>query len=280
MKRNNSLLFAGLLLAFASLTGCDKFKPYNVQEADAQVHFIGTASQSYIMTTTPVPVFNIIIGATNVSDVDRTVTFNVASPSGAQAGREYTLGVTGNTLTIPAGETRVTIPVQGNIDYFRMAEKDTLIFTLKEPSVKVAAFSDTIRLVLRGPCFDSEIVLKDMEGNYTKTYENGSYGPYTSTVAVGTAVVTGTNTGRFTITNIYESAISASADVNFATVGNFTITVGDQATQYTSGGNRLYVRSTPSTTSTFTYCTPFLRVYFDLYTSAGLYDRWVTTMGR
>ncbi|NCT75878.1 MAG: hypothetical protein GXC78_15170 [Chitinophagaceae bacterium] len=278
MRKNNSLLFAGLLLGFAALTGCDKFKPYDTKVPEAEVHFLGAASQSYAMTVDPAPVFNLQVGTTDVANQDRTVTFNVTSPSGAQAGREYTLGVTSNTLTIPAGQTIATIPIQGNINYFRMAEKDTLLFTLAEPSMKVAGFQDTVRVILRGPCFDSEINFPDLLGTYTKTFENGSYGPYSSTIT--NYVPINATSGRANVNNIYNSNITAQVTFNWATVGSFTATVPDQALPFAVGGNQLFIRSTPSTTSNFTYCTPFFRLELDLYTSAGLYDRWTTTMAR
>lgn len=278
MKRNNSPLLAGLFLGGLTLLGCDKFKPYDTVIPESQVHFLGTATQTYIMEVDPAPIYNIELGVTDVSTQDRTVTFNITSPSGAIAGREYTLGITSNTLTIPAGQTRVSIPVHGNIDYFRMAEKDTLIFTLAEPSVKVADFQNTVLLVLRGPCFDSEINFSELVGTYTKTYENGSYGPYPSSIT--NFVTTGTTSGRANVNNIYDSEITAQVDFDWSTVGDFRATVLPQATQYASNGLRIFIRSTPATTSNFTYCTPFFRLNLQLYTTDNIIDTWTMTMSR
>ena len=278
MKRIQSALsLSALFVALAVMTGCDKYKEYDVTVPKAQVHFVGTESQNYSVVVDPAPIFNIIIGTTDVGKTDRTVSFNITSPTGAQAGREYTVQTSGNSVVIPAGETRAIIPIQGDVDYFRLGEKHQLVVTLSSGDVEVASFLDTLKINMRGPCFDSDIVFTDLLGSYTRTYENGTYGPYTSTIDNYASINATSASAR--INNLYDSGIPATAVFDFSTVGNYTVTIPDQTTGFTAGGLPLRVRSL-GTDNKFTYCTPTFRITIELYTSAGTFDTWVMTMAR
>lgn len=277
MKRSNNIF--STVLAFSLLAiviGCDKTKRYDAVPAESQVHFVGDPLQVYSVIA-PNTTYNLVIGTTDVSDKDRTVTFKVDSKTGATAGNEYTLGVSGSTVTIPAGQTTVSIPVKGNETKFMNQELDTLVFTLLEPSVKVADFSNSVTLVLRGACLESDVVFSDMLGNYTKTFENGSYGPYPTTITSLQAV--NATTSRAVITNIYDSGLSALATFEYSTPGSFKITIPEQQVA-TSGGQPLFLRTIDSENNTFTYCTPTLTLHLELYTAAAPFDSWVMTMAR
>jgi hypothetical protein len=178
---NHISLIAVVALTFM-LGSCDKTQPYDVEVPPAQAHFVGKAIQVYKAETANVPVYNVVVGTTDVATTDRTVTYKVTSPSGAVGGTQYTIA-SGNetgTVTIKAGEAIANIPVQANYNSYINGRKDTLIFTLQEPSVKPAGFMDTVKLVVRGACFEGDVNLNELLGDYANTNEDlggSAYGP-------------------------------------------------------------------------------------------------------
>jgi hypothetical protein len=269
MNYLNKRLLSALLILGIAISGCDKTKLYDIKEAESQAHFNGAKTQQYNITTNPPPAYNIVIGTTDVSDQDRVITFNVTSPSGAVAGTEYTLGITGTTVTIPAGQATATIPVTGNFNSFNAGQKDTLVFTLKEPSVKVAGFLDTVNLVLRGPCFDG-VDINDAAnrtatlGDYNNSNDDGfgPYGPY-QTKLKSITLLTAT-TARAVINNVWDFGFG---DINFiidwTTSSNVTINVeGTVVTGADAGvlnpaynGMNLVIRKHPSANGNYSVCT-------------------------
>ena len=278
MKRMQSILpLFSLFAALVFVTGCNKNKPYDVKVPEGLVHFVGEEAQTYAVVVDPAPIYQIIVGTTDVADVDRSVSFSISSSTGAQAGREYIVAMSGNTVTIPAGETRAYIPIQGNVDYFSLGEKHKLEVTLSPTDMPVAIFNEKMTLNMRGPCFDTDIVFTDLLGNYTRTFENGSYGPYLSTIT-GFKAISETS-GSAVISNLYDSGIPATAIFDWSEIGNYTITIPDQSTGFTLGGVPLMVRSL-GTENVFTYCTPSFKILIELYTAGGTYDIWEMTMAR
>lgn len=282
MKRLNSLFILSLILTGVIIMAgsCKKEDKYELILPGTFVHFIGSASQTYQMIVNPAPVYTINLGTTDVSSSDRKVTVKISSTT-AVAGTHYSIVGGSNIVTIQAGKTTASLGIQGVASFYTGLRKDTLLITLATPDITPAKFSDTIRLLLRGACLETDLSnasFSSITGTYTKTFENGSYGPYVTTL-VTPANLTSTSS-RATLTNIYDSGISSTVTFNYPAGGPFTATVADQATGFTVGGLPLSIRSTPATTSTYTFCTPTFTLYLDLYTSAGLYDRWVMTMAR
>lgn len=288
MKRNNSLLIAGLLLGFSALTGCDKFKPYDTEVAEPEVHFTGARNQLYAMNGTPPPVYNVGVGTTDVSTADRTVKFKVESLSGATPGTEFTIGTSGNTITIPAGQATVNIPVQGNIAYYSAGEKDTLLFTLEQTDVKIAGFQDTVRLVLRGPCFDgvdiNDATTRNAQlGAYAKSYDAGfgAYGPYGTTIKSITPLTA--TTARAVINNVWDYGFG---DLNFIIdwTNPASVTINLESTVVTGGdagvlnsaydGMRLVIRKYPGLDGQFSVCTGTHVLRYQL----GVYDPSTSTV--
>ncbi len=208
MKYTNALsLFA--VAAIALLLGsCDKTKPYDTVVAPPQAHFVGAKTQTLSATTNPVPVYNVIVGTTDVSQSDRTVTYKVTSPSGAVGGTHYTIASGNNTgtVTIQAGKARADIAVQAIYSAYSTGRKDTLVVTLAEPSLKPSGFLDTVKLVIRGACFEGNVNLNDFLGVYANTNElfgTSAYGPYTTTISSVTPVTA--TTGKVTVENIWDN---------------------------------------------------------------------------
>ena len=112
MKFLSNLFLLGVLAMSFVMTGCDKTKPYDLTVPPALAHFIGGKSQIYSVISDPAPTYTLLVGTTDVANVDRTVNFNVAASSGALEGTDFTInGGGGRTLTIPAGQTRAAIVI-------------------------------------------------------------------------------------------------------------------------------------------------------------------------
>ncbi|HEY6503375.1 MAG TPA: hypothetical protein VIZ28_05315 [Chitinophagaceae bacterium] len=209
MKRLTSLLticLAGAGIA-AIISGCDKTKPYDTLMAEAQVHFVGSKFQNYQMAVNPAPVFKVNLGTTDVSSSARTVTVNVSSSSGAVAGTHYSLPG-GNIVTIPAGQATAALDLQGVYNQYTSGRKDTLRFTLAQPDIAPAKFTDTIYVILRGPCFEGDVTLNAFAGNWTaiETLGGGSpYGPYPCTIPIASITQLTPTTGTVTVTNIWDN---------------------------------------------------------------------------
>lgn len=260
--------FAMLVLSF---TACKKTS--TLVDVPSQAHFAGETGGSYFITGATVTK-KIAIGLTNVSNVDRTITFTVTSPTGAVAGTHYNI-VGGNTKTIAAGKALDSITVAGVYSQYLAGRKDTLIFTITDGSeTKASTYNATYKLYMRGPCSDVEIVFSQMLGSYTKTFENGSYGPYTTTITNFNPI--NATSGTATITNIYDSGINGVATFNWSTVGNFTVLFAPQP----SGIPGFSLRSPGGTPGRFTYCINTFTIPLELYTSGGTYDSWIMTMAR
>lgn len=195
------------MISIVTLTSCDKSEPYETKIPPPLAHFGGPEVQTYAVVSASTAPYRILIGTTDVSDVDRTITFTVTSSTGATAGTHYTLDNTTGSVTIPAGEAAAYVNVQGIFaPYDDTGRKDTLIFRVTEPSVEVAGFQNTLKLFMRGPCFEGDLVLEDLLGTYANTNETlgGSpYGPYTTTVSA--VEQTSPTTGTITVTNIFAS---------------------------------------------------------------------------
>jgi hypothetical protein len=100
-------------------------------------------------------------------------------------GTHYTLGTPGSVV-IPAGQSTANIAVHGIYSAYTSGRKDTLIFTLQDPELTPAEFENTVKLVLRGACFEGDVNLDELLGDYNKTNETfgtSPYGPYTTSVS-------------------------------------------------------------------------------------------------
>lgn len=170
------------------LYSCDRTTPYEIEVPPAEAHFLGKEFQTYTVKNEPTSEFRIKVGTTNVSDVERTIQYKVKSISAIDT-TGYSItngGKLRGTLKIPAGKTTAEIIIKAPYapydDPFR---KDTLLFTLAEPSIKISGFQDSVFLILRGRCVESDVNLQELLGTYNQTYEklNGNQtGPYSTRV--------------------------------------------------------------------------------------------------
>lgn len=262
MKKIFSKITLASLLAGAILfAGCDKFEPYKTVTPEAQAHFVGAPSQSYPIISASTAAYTISIGTTDVQKEDRTVKFSVSSTTGATPGTQYTLSNTTGSVTIPAGQATASFTIQGNFaPYDNTGRKDTLIFTLEEPSVTVAGFLNKLTLIMRGPCFDGDVSnISEMAGNYTQTYEGGA-GPYTTSIAINS--VTGT-TAAATINNLWDYFGPLNINFDWTDPLNTTAEIPLQITdKFYAAGQPFYVRSKPGQPNKFSICNQ--RITFSL----------------
>jgi len=239
------------------------FAKFNVRVAadTAATYYISNANKP----------FKIPIGITTVSDKDRTIQLCYTSTS-AVAGSQYTAPA---TIVIPAGKVLDSISIQGLIAGYPTASRvDVLFIKICGGDVPASAYWATYKLTMRKYC---DVVLANLGGAYTRTFE-GSYGPYTSEVT--NLVSTGVTTATATITNIYDSGISADVTFDWTDPTAFKVIMEEQQTQYTVGGLPLFVRANPATASSFSSCDNTITLNLQLYTSAGLVDQWTSSMAK
>ncbi|MBL7751655.1 MAG: hypothetical protein JNN29_09720 [Chitinophagaceae bacterium] len=233
---------------------------------------VSATTGTYYIKSTNDP-YKIPIGFTSVSDKDRVVNIAITTTTGAAAGVQYNAPA---TFTMPAGKAVDTLLINGLFSGYPSSNRvDVITITLNDGDVNIAAYNKTFTLTMRKYC---DVILANLAGNYTQTYENGTYGPYTS--ALSNFVSTGATTATATLSNIYDSGISATIGLDWTDPTNFKVTMAGQQTPYTSGGLPLFVRANSTGTKTFSSCDNTFTLALQLYTTAGVYDSWVMTMAR
>lgn len=275
MKNKIGFLFSTAVfvsLLSVLIYGCKKDK---IVTADKEVAFFGVSGPSATYRiSTPTTIYKIPVGLTKVPTGSRTVNVTVTTTTGATVGIHYTINKT--SFTFDSKKIIDTIVITGVQSQYLLGRKDTLKFSFTNPSDGIPSLFNTFTLGIRGPCLEEDLPaggFADLLGLYTKTFENGSYGPYNTIFYA----ITG-STSKATLTNIYDSGISAVVDFSYATPGSFTVSIAGQQTQYASGGLPLFVKT--ASPGTFTYCIQKFTIPMQLYTTAGIYDQWTMTMAR
>ena len=297
VKQINRIVALVLLVAAVATTGCKKTE---ITTPPEQAHFTNLTDGAYFILT-PTTTYKVPVGVTTVSNVDRTFTFSVTSPTGAVAGTHYTLDKT--VATIKAGQAIDSITVRGVFAQYAAGRKDTLVFTITEANGKKSDYNATFRLLMRGPCFEGDVNLSDLLGTYTKTFETfgtaaapgAPYGPYSTSI---TAVAkTGPTTGTVSVNNLWDAAATWGpitftldwTDPNNRTVTALTQTVlpsnaGEVSTTY--NGDQVAVRQLAGKLGTFSVCTNTLTLKMNLGVSRagtvlGFFgNEYIVTMAR
>lgn len=286
MKHLKNISLASLVVLLAVTAGCDKTQLYDIKTAEPEAHFTGAKDQRYSVIVNPAPAYVIRVGTTDVSNADRTVTINLTSPTGAVAGNQFTLGGlgAGNKVTIKAGQALDSFTVTANFTSYATGRKDTLIFTVAEPSVKRAAFQDTIKLAIGGPCFDGDInaaTLNSLRGSYPnsrETFGTSPYGPYITTIP--TATLTSLTTATIVVTNVWDNGwgpLTFNLDWTNPTPGNITATVvpvnaipGSNAADI-GGTGTISVRPFAGNPGTFSACNSVFTLRMQLGITGGAF---------
>lgn len=274
MKNKISFFFLGLGLISVLSAGIYGCKKDGVVTANKEVAFFSVPGASDIYRVTgPTVTYKIPVGLTKIPEGSRTVAVSIVSPSGAASPAQYSINKT--SFTFDANHIIDTMIVSGVFTEYQGGRKDTLKFSFTNPSDGIPTLKNSFQLVLRGPCLEEDIAFADLLGDY-QTYEDGSYGPYVSTITAASAV--SATSSKATISNIFEQSIAAEAIFTYDTPGNFTVTIASQGTQYTSGGLPLMVRT--ASPGTFQYCSQSFSLPMELYTSAKTVALWTMTMSR
>jgi hypothetical protein len=245
-----------LLIAFGA--GCKKSDVVILPPTAA--HFMNQTFGTYFITA-PGVVYKVPIGVTTVSDKDRTVNISVSSPTGAVQGTHYSVP---STLTIPAGKAVDSLVVQGVYDQYTSGRKDTLVFIIENGKDGIGgSFNDTFRLALRGSCFEGDVDLNLLLGDYNKTTEvfgTQPYGPYTTSI-ISVNPIDATS-GEITVSNIFDFGWNPITFLlDWSDPNNRTVTlvqqsgIGDAGTLDPSlGGLDISVRPYGGQVGTFSAC--------------------------
>src|SRR4051812_30378051 len=100
-------LFALAYILFATVS-CKKNESDFLTVPEAAAHFVGPSTQVYFINSSTTGPYHVVIGTTDVSTSDRTVSYTISSNS-AVKGVHYTLASNVNTVTIPAGQATANI---------------------------------------------------------------------------------------------------------------------------------------------------------------------------
>lgn len=258
MKKNRFIyIAAGLLLT--SAVACKKNniavdKDVTPPEA-ARFVVSGSVYSYYIQDLAAGSFYKIPVGITNVSNVDRKIQFTYASPTGAANGTQYKAP---QTVTIPAGKALDSLVVQGLFAGYPTGRKDTLNIKISGGDGFVApnAYSTSIALIMQKYC---NVVLADLQGNYSNTRETNSsggspYGPYVSDVTLK-AIAGSSTTASVVFGNFWDSGIDAAGTIDWSDPANFKVTIPYQYSGLDYAANQpLYLRTSLTQPSTFSSC--------------------------
>jgi hypothetical protein len=220
----------------------------------------------YVEAAAPDNVFNIPVGITDVSNVDRTIQLSYSS-STAVAGTHYTAPA---TVVIPAGQALAQVPVTGI--FANIPAGTAHVLTVKITGGDVPAFGsgrDSLLLTLRRYCAPS---LAALGGNYTNTNEYSSagafsYGPYTTSLS-NLAMVAGSATqATGKISNIYDDGWNdVNVTLDWSDKANFKVIIPLQATGRTYTGGLTHVRTSTASgaVNTFSACDRSISFGIDL----------------
>lgn len=272
--------FLALFSFILIMTGCDKTELYEIKKADPVAHFVTSGSVlDYYVRDSPLDSFIVQIGTSDVSDVDRTVTFNITSPSGAVSGTDYEVVGAGNTVTIKAGTAIASLKLHGNFDSYSGGTKDTLVLALAQQSIAVAKFSDTVRVILQPYC---DVSLDAFIGDYTKSFDvqtgSPTYGPYVITVTSSGTNANGTS-GYLMMSNVWDwGGPDIRVNLDWSNPANFTTSIPAQF---------LYVDPTYGDatitgvgTGSFSSCENKFTLSYRVTVAAGSFGNFITPMAR
>lgn len=268
------------------VVGCNKNKPYDTIVAPAQAHFLSSSKYvSYYVSSAANDSFSIGVGTTDISNADRTTTFNVSSNT-AVAGTQYSIlsPSSGNSITIPKGKATSSIVIHGNFAQYPANKKDTLRFTLAQPSIDVAKFNDTLNVILQRYC---NVNASTFTGNYNNCYDidpSGTYGPYTANVVSVTPLTATTASmviANFSFAEVDPYPISnITVTLDWTDPGNFKVTIPAQILSNSNFYGYGPLTVTGVGVSTFSSCDNTFTLNYKLTVSAGSFGNFTTTIAR
>ena len=258
-KKNNLVVDKGIV--------APAFVKFNTTQA---ADTIGTY---YIKSTNAA--YNLPIGITNVSSVDRTIKFAYASSTGATPGTQYNAPA---SIIIKAGQTIDSLPVSGLFAGYPSASRiDTVKISIAGGDVPASDYKSKYTLILRKYC---DVALTDFYGSY-KTIDNGNYGPYSMGIVSGSGVSTGETSGTLQVTNLWDYGVitTITVAIDWADPKSFKVTIPDQEFV---GTDNVWIKNSASVGS-FSSCDQTFTFKYTLYyksTGANYYANQSSIMKR
>jgi hypothetical protein len=240
-----------------------KFAYTDVNAPLARTFYVGAAA--------PDNVFNVPVGVTTVSNVDRTVQLSYSSAT-AVAGTHYTAPA---SIVIPAGQALVNLPITGI--FANIPAGVAHVLKIKITGGDVPSFGsgrDSLMLTLRRYCPPS---LTALAGAYNDTREYTSsgafsYGPYTTTLTNLVMDPTSSTKATGKISNVYDDGWNdLNVTLDWTDPANFKVTIPLQAhgKSYTGGLTHVRTSTAAAAVNTFSACDRSLSFGIDLTTAAG-----------
>lgn len=257
------------LLLLLSVWSCKKLDSVVIPPVEA--HFQFKTSGTFEVLT-PTSVFKVPVGITTPSDKPVVIPFTITSKTGATSGAQYR--VTGNTVTIPAGQAIGSIDIAGILPAYTGGRKDTIVIKLegKVGEISPIVTNSTYTLVVRGPCFEGDVTLSQLLGSYRNTNEDfgGAYGPYITTISAVRQLTP--TTGEITVTNLFDYGWNPVKFIlNWTDPVNRTVTLVQQAGIGDAGtingayaGRDISVRPFAGRVGTFSICKQTLTLQMQL----------------
>ncbi len=260
---------AAVLLLMA-VWSCKKVDNTVIPPVEAHFQFKTSGSFEVVSATS---VFKVPVGITTKSDKPVVIPFSITSKTGATSGAQY--NVSGNSITIPAGQVVGSIDIAGILSAYSSGRKDTLTIKLEGKSGDISPIStnDTYTLIVRGPCFEGDVVLSQLLGSYKNTNEvwnNSPYGPYTTTISAVKQLTP--TTGEITVTNLFDYGWNPVKFIlNWTDPNNRTVTLVQQSGIGDAGtitgayaGSDISVRPFSGQIGTFSICKQTLTLKLQL----------------
>lgn len=251
IKTNYLLLFAIFSISFFS---CKKDNTINtpVLSEFPSPSLVG----KYLIKNDPNSEFKIPVGITTVSNVPRTVTFSVSSPTGAIEGQQYNLGAT--SIVIPAGTAQDSISLKGIFDGYASGRIDTLIFTITGGDVSTFTGYSVYKVVLQQFC---PLDLSIFSGNFEVLEDD--WQDYFPGDVVQLSVNANTVSFDYLTTYMHMPLLINVNPANLATSVDATDFGG-----YSPGGTIYSAQSVPGPNSVVVPCDETISVELDFYTGS------------
>lgn len=226
---------------------------------DQMIHFAnqGSSARYSVLSNNTAP-FEVGVGTIKPVTTNTNFTISVSSPTGATEGVHYNLP-SGKSFSVAAGTALAKFPVSGVFSQYESgARRDTLVFRITSADIEIAPFDTTFTLILRGPCFEGDVVLEDFLGVYSAVEDLGGsvFGPYP--VAVTEVAYTSSTTGTMKIAGIFDDWVVV-FQLDWTDPNDRKITLTEQvnvgsAEYLYAPGTRAQVRPYPGLTGTFSWC--------------------------
>jgi hypothetical protein len=264
-----------MVAVYFAAPGCKKTKD---AIPPLQGHFANNTTGTFYVKNLPNATYKIPVGITAASDKDTKVNISVSSPTGAQAGVQYSLP--SSTLVIPAGKTIDSFPVIGIFAGFPGNRRDTLIFTISGGDASPSDYNKTFTLIMQRYC---DVNLTSFSGTYANTNDNDGSPVYSSSVGTITAAnQTGPTTGYILVSNLWNPGVATTpirVNLDWTDPGNFKtdIPTGQPIFIHPTYG-QAFVR--PVGSGTFSSCANTFTLKYQVYVSVGAFTATTTTVAR